>query len=300
MERISACSSLEEGTPGWGFRTIVPGVEASYVGVDLLPVVKELVERQGLKGAAVGVAAEWLLVSQLLLPFIKGESRVTTRLQNDHRRQGCVIDTHADGSQRGRVLPEVRSWVDGMPGPQRYDGIASVSLWPEGGQGPSTSQIEVEGRSATELLDQLSQHCFQLPLKSALWVEYDREGIPSAARGWVLTCLPGTPKEQIEAFATRLRNADPELRAIKNRTVEEQLTTLAETALALPGPFLPRHNCPCNTEQFVRALSTLGSDDLRALADERDEAEVRCEYCADRFIFAANDLRDLASALETN
>jgi redox-regulated HSP33 family molecular chaperone len=38
----------------------------------------------------------------------------------------------------------------------------------------------------------------------------------------------------------------------------------------------------------------MGKDDLLALADERDESEAACEFCRKRYIFTAQELRELA------
>lgn len=57
------------------------------------------------------------------------------------------------------------------------------------------------------------------------------------------------------------------------------------------------YHCPCGEGTAMRVLSTLGPDDLEALALEQDETEVSCHFCGNRYVVAAPRLRELATLL---
>jgi len=60
-----------------------------------------------------------------------------------------------------------------------------------------------------------------------------------------------------------------------------------------------RFRCKCGPDTARGVLSTLGAEDLDALAEERESTEVRCSYCGARYVVGRAALRALAAELRS-
>jgi molecular chaperone Hsp33 len=56
-----------------------------------------------------------------------------------------------------------------------------------------------------------------------------------------------------------------------------------------------RFTCLCSRAKVENALLGLGRDELRDMADERDDTEASCEFCRKQYIFTSAELRALAA-----
>jgi molecular chaperone Hsp33 len=66
--------------------------------------------------------------------------------------------------------------------------------------------------------------------------------------------------------------------------------------LRVESELRPRFLCRCSRERVVRALSTLGSAELRDMAERDGGAEASCDFCAASYRISARELLELASA----
>lgn len=53
--------------------------------------------------------------------------------------------------------------------------------------------------------------------------------------------------------------------------------------------------CRCSTERSLRAVASLGTDDIRQLLEERGSIEIQCEFCQHEYRFFADDLAHLTN-----
>lgn len=66
---------------------------------------------------------------------------------------------------------------------------------------------------------------------------------------------------------------------------------------AIEEPLALRFACECGLQRALAVVSTLGAEDIDALADERGGTDVRCNYCGDSYALTEADLRGLAEQL---
>ncbi len=55
-----------------------------------------------------------------------------------------------------------------------------------------------------------------------------------------------------------------------------------------------RFACRCSRERAISTLVTLGREDLRKLASERDQTEVRCHFCNEVYVFPKDEILTIA------
>ena len=63
-----------------------------------------------------------------------------------------------------------------------------------------------------------------------------------------------------------------------------------------PGPL--KFLCSCSKPRMEQALISLGHQDLVALIHEREEVEVTCEFCRERYLFRREELERLLQEIQ--
>ncbi len=135
----------------------------------------------------------------------------------------------------------------------------------------------------------------QIPSVVALGVLANPQGV-QAAGGIIAQVLPGADEKTIALLEERARAMPPITTLIRGGADAHALLH------ALAGPLeLRAHRsvdirfaCLCTQEKVERVLRGLGVEELRAIATERNEAEVICEYCKHPWIFTREQILALA------
>ena len=138
----------------------------------------------------------------------------------------------------------------------------------------------------------------QIPSVVALGVLANPEGV-IAAGGVLAQVLPGADEKAIAALEERAFAMPPVTKLISEGADAHALLN------ALAGPLeLRAHRalelrfaCTCTRDKVEAALLGMGADELRALASERSESEASCEFCKKRYVFTADELRELAERI---
>jgi molecular chaperone Hsp33 len=140
----------------------------------------------------------------------------------------------------------------------------------------------------------------QVPSVVALGVLAGPEGI-KAAGGVIAQLLPGADETMIATLEANATAMPPVTTQIEGGATEIDL--LQSLAAGLdphlhPDAFEPVFACRCTRERVEAALLGLGRDELIKLATEREETEATCDFCKQRYVLSASDVRDLAARLD--
>jgi len=211
-----------------------------------------------------------------------------------------VGDGRADGTVRGYAQhPEVHL-------PLRPDGKLDVG-GAVGDQGmlhvtrdlglrePYTGSAPLVSGEIGEDLTAYLWRSEQTPSLVSLGVLVDPDGSVRAAGGLMIQLLPGADP----AWSRRLEDNARALSGISRR-IEAGLSPEDMVAVALAG-FDPqpvgrgevRFSCRCSRERVEGLLAALGRQELTQMLEEDEGAEVTCRFCAERYVFGADDLRRL-------
>lgn len=146
----------------------------------------------------------------------------------------------------------------------------------------------------------------QTPTAVSLGVRVQGEGAVSGAGGILVQALPGREDELpslVDAVQHNLEDLGSVSMLIQEgsepRTLLErvfygvdEITMLEE----IPVVF----KCRCNRERALTSLVSLGAEDLRKMALERDKTEVRCSFCGEVYVFRADEINDLANSIRSS
>jgi molecular chaperone Hsp33 len=133
------------------------------------------------------------------------------------------------------------------------------------------------------------------------------EPLAAVAGAMVLPAAPGpgndaTPAEELGArlraglLREALARAEAGAPGNAHALAQELASSLGLGPLRMESELRPRFLCRCSRERVVRALSTLGSVELRDMAERDGGAEASCDFCAASYRISARELLELASA----
>jgi molecular chaperone Hsp33 len=163
---------------------------------------------------------------------------------------------------------------------------------------PYVGVVELQsGEIAEDLAVYLAQS-EQIPSVVALGVLANPNGVV-AAGGILARALPGADERALTALEKRAATIPPVTQLIaQGADADALLRELAgDLELRSHHAIDVRFACRCNRPKVEAVLLGLGAEELLQLTRERDRTEATCEYCKTRYVFTAQELRQLAGRL---
>lgn len=180
-------------------------------------------------------------------------------------------------------------------------GTLSVSRHQPFQKQPHHGTIElVSGEIGDDIASYLHQSQ-QIRSLVSLGVYLDTYGKVQAAGGVIIEVMPGVEEEIVEKVQ---KNAD------SKKVNISQMLLAGASPRDLVAPFLEgieftqldhdypiTYHCPCTKDRVVRALETLGINELQDMIDKSEVAKVTCQICGRPYEVSVDELADLKNKL---
>ncbi|HYF95684.1 MAG TPA: Hsp33 family molecular chaperone HslO [Symbiobacteriaceae bacterium] len=227
----------------------------------------------------------------------EGES-ITLRLAGDGPIGGITCDADEQGQVRGFVR---EPHVDLDPKNGKFDVAGAVG----GGYVHITRQLAIEGiyTGTSEIVsgeigDDLAYYLTkseQTPSAVSLGVRVAPDGSVRAAGGVLLQLLPATSEEEREQLEVNLQALGAVSMAVESGMTPEEI--LGSVLAGIPYKILEKRDihfaCRCTRERALSSLASLSKDDLHEMIHEDGGAELVCQFCAEKYQFSADELREI-------
>lgn len=140
----------------------------------------------------------------------------------------------------------------------------------------------------------------QLPSACALGVLVDTDQSVKGAGGYLVQLMPGVTDSEIDRLEANLAKAGAMTSMLsRGLTLPEIVRTVLDgfdVELFDERPI--GYRCGCTRGKVVRALVSLGREELQRLIDEEEQTELTCQFCDKIYHFGREELRSiLASAV---
>ncbi len=272
-------------------RFLLPNAGVRGVSVRLQDTWQEILSHAQYPDATRGLLGQSCAAAALFTGHAKVNGRLSLQLRSRHALRTLFAECTADATVRGIAQLE-----DGADAPRNLnqlgqDAVLAITI-ENPGLDPREPQryqslVSLQAATLSEAFEDYFRQSEQLPTRLLLAADGSR------AAGLMLQKLPGDEGDRdgwTRAGALFDTLDSPELLALPNQQLlhrlfhEEDLAVLAERPL--------RFACSCSRERVSAMLLSLGAAEAHAaLADGR--AEVRCEFCGQRYLFSSTDIEEL-------
>lgn len=233
----------------------------------------------------------------LLAASLKNDESLTIRIAGDGPAREVIVDARADGTVRGYLkqphvdLPLRNGKLD--VGGAIGEGHIYVTRF-TGLKQPFTGTAPlVSGEIAEDVTNYLLVS-EQTPSSVALGVLVQPDGQVIAAGGFFVQVMPDADEGVLSQLEQNLAQLPPVSQLVQNGFDAKGMleTVFAGLPLTLHDESPVAFQCTCSKERVGNVLISLGVEELQSLREE-GQAEVSCHFCAERYVFKADDLQEL-------
>ncbi|HEX5564004.1 MAG TPA: Hsp33 family molecular chaperone HslO [Sporosarcina sp.] len=229
--------------------------------------------------------------------MLKGDDKLTVKIEGDGPAGPIVIDADARGDVRGYITnPQTHFDLNeqGKLDVRRAVGTEGMLTVVKdlGLRDFFTGQVPIVSGEIAEDFTQYFVVSEQVPSAVALGVLVNPDNTVKAAGGFIIQVMPGATEETISLLEQKLANVEPISRMIdRGLTPEEVLgEVLGKDNVEILEKMDVAFRCNCSKERFGNAIIGLGEQEIREMIDEDGQAEAECHFCLEKYLFTKEEL----------
>lgn len=243
------------------------------------------------------------LIGALLLgATVKGEDKLTVKVQGDGPAGSIIVDSDGKGNVKGyiqnphlRLAPNTAGKID-VRGAVGTNGSLTV-IKDLGLKEPFSGQVPLVSGELGEDFTYYLANSEQVPSAVGLSVLVDTDESIKAAGGFMIQVMPGAEDDVIDRLEKDLANLPLVSHMIdEGKSPEEVLQKImggADSRLEILKKMPIRFSCDCSKEKFGAAIITLGPAEIQAMIDEDRGAEAVCHFCGEKYHYSEAELEEL-------
>ena len=247
-----------------------------------------------------------MTASVMMGAMLKGEDKITVKVEGNGPIGAMVVDADAKGNVRGFVTNgqvhfdlnsqgklDVRAGVGN-------EGFLSV-VKDLGMKEMFSSQVPIVSGEIAEDFTYYFATSEQVPSSVGLGVLVNPDNTILAAGGFIVQLMPGCEEETITALENHLATIEPVSKMIeKGMTPEEILAAVLgeEGDVQILNTKPVQFQCNCSKERYSRALMGLGVQELEEMIEEEGNIETQCHFCLETYDFSETELQGLVNEIK--
>ncbi|KAF1295267.1 Hsp33 family molecular chaperone [Enterococcus sp. JM4C] len=241
------------------------------------------------------------MIGALLLgATLKGEDKLTVKIQGDGPAGAIIVDSNGSGEVKGYIknphisLPSNGKGKIDVRGAVGTNGLFTV-IKDLGLKEPFSGQTPLVSGEIGEDFTYYLAVSEQVPSAVGLSVLVDTDDSIKTAGGFMLQIMPGADEETITEIEKRLAET-PLISTLldEGQTPEEILAgLLGDADLNILEKSPVQFSCDCSKDKFGAAIIALGTTEIQAMIDEDHGAEAVCSFCGNKYLYTEEDLAGL-------
>lgn len=255
----------------------------------------------GCTPVAAATLGRFLTAGALLGSTLKSEKDVTTlKINGGGDAEGVVVTAYKDGIVKGYIgnpygdLPlnsKNKLDVGGYVG-KNGNLIIIKDL---GLKDPYVGQVPIFSGEIAEDLAYYFTVSEQTPSAVALGVLVNTDYTIKCAGGFIVQMMPGADDLLADVITYRLEEI-PSITTLldEGKTIKEIIEYIFDGMdLKILEEVEPEFKCNCSREKVEKALISIGEKDLREIAEEGKDEELKCHFCNTSYIFTKEDIQNI-------
>ncbi|RWQ69724.1 redox-regulated molecular chaperone HslO [Bacillus cereus] len=245
-----------------------------------------------------------LTAGTMMGAMLKGEQKLTIKVEGNGPIGPILVDAHANGDVRGYVTNPHVDFEGTEQGKLRVyqavgtEGFVTV-IKDIGMREPFIGQSPIVSGELGEDFTYYFAVSEQTPSSVGVGVLVNGDDSILAAGGFILQIMPGAQDETISFIEDRLQKIPPVSTLIEQGLSPEELlyAVLGEDKVKVLETMDVQFNCTCSRERIESVLVSLGKTELEQVREEEEETEVHCHFCNERYKFSKEDITNLIENL---
>jgi len=138
----------------------------------------------------------------------------------------------------------------------------------------------------------------QTPTVCALGVLVNTDLTVINAGGFIIQLLPGASEDAIEKIEANVSRISPITELLSEGKSPEDIAGMLfeDFEYDILEQRTTEYRCDCSRERVERILISIGTDDLRQMAEEQPTTEVKCHFCPKVYEFSSEEVKSLADS----
>jgi len=235
----------------------------------------------------------------LLSSLMKRGQRLALKFEGNGPLKKIIAEADSEGTARGYVgVPDVE--VPPKDGKLNVSGAlgkeGSLTVIKDLGlKEPYKGIVKLNTGEIAEDIAYYLAESEQVPSAVGLGVFVGAGGKVTAAGGFLVQTLFSVEDGMVDQLIQNVRKIPFVTEILREGKTPEDI--LDRIFVGFPHHVIQKQDlslrCTCSRERVIRALVTLGGEELKGLISEQEKTEVTCEFCRTRYAFDRKDLEDL-------
>ncbi|MBO0440730.1 Hsp33 family molecular chaperone HslO [Candidatus Enterococcus ikei] len=236
----------------------------------------------------------------LLGATLKGEDKLTVKVQGNGPAGSIVVDSDGSGNTKGYIKnPHVSLTLNesgkiDVRGAVGTEGIFTV-IKDLGLKETFSGQTPIVSGEIGEDFTYFMAVSEQIPSAIGLSVLVDTDESVKAAGGFMIQVMPGADEKTIDFIEQRLQEVPMISRLIDEGESPEGILErlLGKDEIEILEKMPVQFKCNCSKEKFGTAIIAVGLDEINAMIEEDHGAEAVCQFCGNKYHYSEADLIEL-------
>lgn len=251
--------------------------------------------------AALGRA---MTASVMMGAMLKGEEKLTVKIEGDGPLGPILVDSNAKGEVRGYVtnphvqLPQNATGKIDVAAAVGRNGFLSI-VKDIGLKDFFTGQVPLVSGELGEDFTYYFVTSEQVPSAVGVGVLVNPDHTIESAGGFIIQVMPGATDETITQIEENLKGVPAVSKLIEDGLTPEEILykLLGKDQVKVLDTMDVAFVCPCSKERIETALIGLGKEELEAIIVEDGKAEAECHFCNEKYIFSKEELEKLVAEM---
>lgn len=265
--------------------------------------VEEARRRHDTWATASAALGRTITISTMMGAMLKGEDKLTVKVEGDGPVGPIVVDSNSKGEVRGYITnPHVDFDLNnkGKLDVARAVGTSgNISIVKDLGlKDFFTGQVPIVSGEIGEDFTYYFANSEQVPSAVGAGVLVNPDHTILAAGGFIIQVMPGATEETIDSIETKIATIEPISTLIRKGNTPEEILALIfgienmKIHEKMPVQFL----CTCSEDRIKNAIKSLGDQEIDQMIEEDGGAEAICHFCNEEYRLDIDDLNALKQA----
>ena len=269
-------------------------------GICATNTIAEAQKRHDTWSASTAALGRTMVGSLLLGATLKGDDKLTVKVQGNGPAGAIVVDSNGSGEVKGYIKnPHVSLSLNDngkidVRGAVGTEGVFTV-IKDLGLKETFSGQTPIVSGEIGEDFTYFMTVSEQIPSAIGLSVLVNPDETVKAAGGFMIQVMPGADDATIDSIEQRLKEVPLVSQLIDDGEAPEQILErlLGEGQVEILEKMPVAFKCDCSKHKFGTAIIAVGLDEINAMIEEDHGAEAVCQFCGNKYQYSEADLIEL-------